>query len=205
MNNLLTYRGSEIHYENATNKGIKVNVTEFAKAFPDKNLSTIINSQEIKEYVEKLSEIKNFSSADLLEVRKGGTPDKQGTWAHEMVALRVAQKLSTEFAIMVDTKIRELLTRGVTKLTPSATLKVGERMFMSYRGALVALGVEYKQQRLAAFIGGFPTEFAKWNGAWYMSESFYDMLGAIESHARLRTEISARKLTGGKKAMRLNK
>lgn len=107
-NLLIRYQSQPVHFE-TNDSDVKVNVTEFAKMFPDKNLSTIINSKEIKEYVEKLSEIGNFSSADLLEVRKGGDVSKQGTWANRKVALRIAQKLSPEFAIMVDTEIERIM------------------------------------------------------------------------------------------------
>lgn len=91
-----------------------MNLTEVAKAFPEKNLSTIVNSQEVKDYINRLSEIKNFSSLDLLQVIKGNYSDgrQQGTWAHQKVALRVCQKLSTDFSIMVDTKIEELLSHS---------------------------------------------------------------------------------------------
>jgi hypothetical protein len=105
---IMSYHGNEIVFE-VENHDVKVNVTRFAKCFPDKNLSQIINSQEISEYVERLAEITNYSSADLLEVRKGGNVAKQGTWANRKVALRIAQKLNVDFAIMVDMKIEELL------------------------------------------------------------------------------------------------
>lgn len=51
--------------------------------------------EEIKEYVSKLSAIKNYIPTDLLLVRNGG--DDFSTWAHQRVAIRVAQKLSTEY------------------------------------------------------------------------------------------------------------
>lgn len=99
---------------------ILVCLTDFAKPFPDKNLSTIINSKELTDYVGRLSEIKNFSSSDLLQVTRGNHSDgrEQGTWAHQKVAIRVAQKLSTDFAIWVDDKIEELLTTGSASLQP---------------------------------------------------------------------------------------
>lgn len=96
------------------NGNVYVNLTEVAKSFPEKNLTNIINTQEISDYVEKLSKLQNYSLTDLVQVTRGGaTP---GTWAHQKVALRVCQKLSTDFAIMVDTKIEELLTQGYTTL-----------------------------------------------------------------------------------------
>ena len=93
---------------------VYVNLTEVAKAFPDKNLTHIINSQEISDYCEKFSKLQNCSLADLLIITRGG--NAPGTWAHQRVALRVAQKLSTEFSIWVDERIEELLTTGHSSL-----------------------------------------------------------------------------------------
>ena len=129
------YKGSNITMKNE-NGIVYVNLTEIAKAFPEKNLSTIVNSQEIRDYVNKLTEITNFSSADLLRVTKGGNPNEQGTWAHQRVALRACQKLSTDFSIWVDAKIEELLIKGYVAL--SRQLKHAEdsarrRLYISNR------------------------------------------------------------------------
>jgi prophage antirepressor-like protein len=60
------------------------------------NLSQIINSQEINEYVCELSKLQIYSLAEnqLLTTTRGG--NDPGTWAHQKVALRVCQKLSIE-------------------------------------------------------------------------------------------------------------
>ena len=112
MGKVFSYNGNNVSMR-LQDGTVYVNLTEFAKLFPSKNLSQIVNSQEIKDYCKALSEIQNYISADLLIVSKGGDISKQGTWAHQKVALRVAQKLSPEFAIWVDTKVEELLTTGV--------------------------------------------------------------------------------------------
>lgn len=116
---IFSYNGNNVRMRKM-NGYILVCLTDFAKPFPDKNLSTIINSKELTDYVGRLSEIKNFSSLDLLQVTKGNHSDgrEQGTWAHQKVAIRVAQKLSTDFAIWVDDKIEELLTTGSTSIKP---------------------------------------------------------------------------------------
>jgi phage antirepressor YoqD-like protein len=118
LNQVFNYNGTDITFL-FEDGNVMVNLTEVAKAFPEKNLSDIINSKEISEYIEKLSEIGIYSSLDLLIVTKGNYSDgrKQGTWAHQKVALRVCQKLSTQFSIWVDTKIEELLTTGVTTVS----------------------------------------------------------------------------------------
>lgn len=109
------YKGNQIPFEKG--KDVLVNLTAMAKPYPEKNLSTIINSLEIKEYINALIEIKKFSSADLLIVRKGGDISQQGTWGHRLVAIRVAQKLNPALAVWVDMRIEELLTTGVTTVS----------------------------------------------------------------------------------------
>ena len=109
------YKGNQIPFERG--KDVLVNLTSMAKSYPEKNLSTIINSLEIREYINALTEIKNFSSADLLIVRKGGDISQQGTWGHRLVAIRVAQKLNPALAVWVDMRIEELLTTGVTTVS----------------------------------------------------------------------------------------
>lgn len=108
------YNGNIIPFEKGND--VMVNLTAMAKAYPDKNLSTIVNSQEISDYCTSLSKLKNFSLADLLIVKRGG--DNPGTWANRLVAIRVAQKLNSDLAVWVDMKIEELMTTGSTSLQP---------------------------------------------------------------------------------------
>lgn len=109
------YKGNQIPFEKG--KEVLVNLTAMAKPYPEKNLSQIINSLEIKEYINALTEIQNYSSADLLIVRKGGDISQQGTWGHRLVAIRVAQKLNPALAVWVDMRIEELLTTGVATVS----------------------------------------------------------------------------------------
>ena len=53
------YNGNVIPFEKGSD--VMVNLTAMAKAYPDKNLSTIVNSQEISDYCTSLSKLKNFS------------------------------------------------------------------------------------------------------------------------------------------------
>lgn len=107
------YKGNQIPFEKG--KDVLVNLTAMAKSYPEKNLTTIVNSQEINDYCNSLSKLKKISLADLLIVRRGG--DNPGTWAHRLVAIRVAQKLNSDLAVWVDMRIEELLTTGVTTVS----------------------------------------------------------------------------------------
>lgn len=109
------YNGNIIPFEKGND--VMVNLTSMAKAYPDKNLSTIVNSQEISDYCTSLSKLKNFSLADLLIVKRGG--DNPGTWAHRLVAIRVAQKLNSDLAVWVDMRVDELLKYGMTATQPT--------------------------------------------------------------------------------------
>ena len=115
MNNqIFTYNGNKITFQ-LGNGDVMVNLTNISKSFPNKNLAQIVNSQEIAEYTTELAKLQNYSLEKLIVKKRGGA--NSGTWAHQKVALRVAQKLSPKFAIWVDTKIEELLKTGQVQLT----------------------------------------------------------------------------------------
>lgn len=130
MGRIFSYDGNNVRMCKM-NGYILVCLTDFAKPFPDKNLSHIVNSKELTDYVARLSEIQNCISTDLLQVTKGGDISQQGTWAHHRVAIRVAQKLSTDFAIWVDDKIEELLTTGSTSLQPQVSQSFYEALMLA--------------------------------------------------------------------------
>ena len=109
------YKGNQISFERG--KDLMVNLTAMAKLYPNKNLTNIINSQEISEYCTSLSKLQNCSLADLLVVKKGAPNLGGGTWAHRLVAIRVAQKLNSDLAVWVDMKIEELMRTGVATVS----------------------------------------------------------------------------------------
>ena len=120
---VFNYNGNNVTFKKL-NGLYYINMTEVAKAFPNKNLTNIINSLEFKEYCEAFCKLQNYSLADLLIVIRGG--NRPGTWAHQKVALRIAQKLSPEFSVWVDTKLEELLTTGkaeIVRSTPKTYLE----------------------------------------------------------------------------------
>jgi hypothetical protein len=107
------YQGESVLFQ--VERDGMINLTAIAKRFPEKTLSKILKSQEMKEYLKRLSERQNCLSLDLLRVIHGNSK-LQGTWAHPKVALRVCQKLSPDFAIWVDDHLEELLRAGTTSI-----------------------------------------------------------------------------------------
>lgn len=117
LSKTFSYRSSNVRMKKV-NGTVFVCLTDMAKGFPSKNLTNIINSKEMTDYLQTLSRLQICSLADLLQVKNGGD-GSQGTWAHRKIALRVAQKLSPDFAIWVDDRIEELLTYGMTATQPT--------------------------------------------------------------------------------------
>lgn len=92
-----------------------VNATQMAKPFPEHKRPLFwLNNQQTNELLSELSEVRNLTSADLVQVIKGGDPQKQGTWMYEDVALEFARWLSPLFAIWCNDRIKELLRTGTT-------------------------------------------------------------------------------------------
>lgn len=117
LSKTFSYGSSNVRMKKV-NGTVFVCLTDMAKGFPSKNLTNIINSKEMTDYLQTLSRLQICSLADLLQVKNGGD-GSQGTWAHRKIALRVAQKLSPDFAIWVDDRIEELLTYGMTATQPT--------------------------------------------------------------------------------------
>lgn len=109
------------------NDEVMVNLTDMAKGFPKKDLWYIMNSKEMREYIQAIkrhyearkSKTKIFVLLDnqLVRVVHGGSKGEHGTWAIRPIAIRVAQKLNPDFAVWVDEMVLELLTKGKVELT----------------------------------------------------------------------------------------
>jgi len=107
-----------------TDGNINVNLSKMALPYgSSKRPANWLRSKESKEYLDALSVAQKRATADLLQVRQGGTPDEQGTWANDYrIAMRFAQWLSPAFAIKVDEMLVNLLlnrSKPETKQIPA--------------------------------------------------------------------------------------
>lgn len=106
------YEGSPVTFQ--IGEATMVNATEMAKPF-GKQPTDWLKTNQAKEFIKAFTELKIFSSADLVRVIKGGNDkNAQGTWMHEDVALEFARWLSPQFAIWCNDRIKELMKYGVT-------------------------------------------------------------------------------------------
>ena len=104
-----TYEGTPISFSNQD--GVMVNATQMAKPF-GKRVADFLNTQQTKDFIDELADVRKIVSADLVRVVKGGNK-QQGTWMHEDVALELARWLSPKFAIWCNDRIKELLMTGI--------------------------------------------------------------------------------------------
>lgn len=88
----------------------------------------------------------------LIEIIKGGNPQKQGTWGHPDVALELARWLNKRFAIQCNRWIKELLTTG------SVSIQNNQPVPLDYPSALRAAAEAYEQKMLAEAQSDFAFE-----------------------------------------------
>lgn len=108
-----SYEGTPISFSNAD--GVMVNATQMAKPF-GKQVADFLKSQQTKDFIAELADMRKIVSADLVKVVKGGNK-QQGTWMHEDVAMEFARWLSPKFAIWTNDRIKELLRTGVATVS----------------------------------------------------------------------------------------
>lgn len=115
---------------------LMVNATEMAKPF-GKGAKDFLKNSTTQEYIEVFCKRRNILLTDAVKVIHGG--NNNGTWFHQKIALRFAQWLSPDFAIWVDEKIEELLTKGKTELVTTSPLSLARHMLEA---------MELQEQRL---------------------------------------------------------
>ncbi len=88
-----------------------VNLTKIVKA-AGKQLGHYRENQATQDFLEALAADIGIPISELLQVRKGGNPDEQGTWAHPQIAIHCGQWCSPEFAVLVSKWVFEWMSQG---------------------------------------------------------------------------------------------
>jgi len=68
-------------------------------------------------YLQALERSVGFPTDQLIQIVNDGSNDERGTWVHRKVAIRLAQWLSPELAVQVDSWVEQLMTTGKVELT----------------------------------------------------------------------------------------
>jgi len=104
------YEGNRVTFRNE-NGDVMVNATEMAKPF-GKNPYEFLRLEKTVEYLNALESTTGKSRSDLIITQNGGS--NPGTWFCQKLTIRFGQWLSPVFSVWVDTKIEDILTKGVT-------------------------------------------------------------------------------------------
>ncbi|MEL6274774.1 MAG: KilA-N domain-containing protein, partial [Bacteroidota bacterium] len=122
------YEGQSISFEFADGNKM-INATEMAKPFK-KRVNDFLRLSGTKEYIlvleARYGDSRSGENKEVLRVVQGGTPELQGTWMDEKLALKFAAWLSPYFELWVYDRIQELLTTGRTEIKefqPTGILK----------------------------------------------------------------------------------
>ncbi|MEM8524850.1 MAG: KilA-N domain-containing protein [Bacteroidota bacterium] len=117
------YEGHPIAFE-FSNGNRMINATQMAKKF-NKLIGNFLRLQGTKDFIVELEaqyagmgERENFQA---LRIVQGGTPELQGTWMSELLALKFAAWLNPKFEIWIFDRILELLKTGKTELEQKPT------------------------------------------------------------------------------------
>ena len=118
----------------------RINLTQMAKPFGEsKKPVKWLRTDEAKEYLRAVAEVQKCPTADLVEVRKGGMPETQGTWCLDRrIALRFAQWLSPEFSLAVDDVLMRMMLGETVVANRSSGRKKREYVYPKDRSEELA-------------------------------------------------------------------
>lgn len=142
---------------------IHVNLTQMAKPFGrSKKPDNWLRTYEAEEYIKALSVSQKCATADLLQVKQGGKPGAQGTWAMDyLIAMRFAQWLSPAFSIAVDKMLVKLIRGDAVLAEPiGGVWPIIQNGVVGYprKEILEAAGLSYNSGTVSHWKKKFPHE-----------------------------------------------
>lgn len=176
------------------NGNISFNLTMMAKPY-GKTPKDWRRTDEAQRYLAALSDGLKCPLADLLEVRRGGTPELAGTWAsHYLVAVEFARWLDPKFSIVINDLVFKILTRRAVVAEPFRgvpALVVGHRAFYSYLDVLQALNMSRRSGSVAMRKRRYAGQFVKLFGRNFVTLEFCGYLQQTASVRQLRIDFAA--------------
>ena len=186
---VLQYSGSQIRFERIGGR-LMVNATQMAKPF-GLTPKDWLRTQQAKDLLNAATVRQKCLTADLLEVRQGGTPEKQGTWMHEDIALMFAQWLSPDFYFACNNLLKHVLSKSALEVPSkhgvSAVIHDGMPLY-PYADIVRALGGSARggtQWRRAKF----PQHFRKLFGRNFITPQYADLLASYYNYRRAQLSL----------------
>ena len=186
---VLQYSVSQIRFERIGGR-LMVNATQMAKPF-GLTPKDWLRTQQAKDLLNAATVRQKCLTADLLEVRQGGTPEKQGTWMHEDIALPFAQWLSPDFYLACNNLLKHVLSKSALEVPSkhgvSAVIHDGMPLY-PYADIVRALGGSARggtQWRRAKF----PHHFVKLFGRNFITPQYADLLASYYNYRRAQLSL----------------
>lgn len=186
---VLQYSGSQIRFERIGGR-LMVNATQMAKPF-GLTPKDWLRTQQAKDLLNAATVRQKCLTADLLEVRQGGTPEKQGTWMHDDIALLFAQWLSPDFYLACNNLLKHVLSKSALEVPSkhgvSAVIHDGMPLY-PYADIVRALGGSARggtQWRRAKF----PHHFVKLFGRNFITPQYADLLASYYNYRRAQLSL----------------
>lgn len=138
------------------------NLTQMCQAH-GKQVGDFLRLKTTQDYLAKLGTTTGIPKAELVQVTRGGAHPEQGTWGHRMVAIRLAQWCSDEFAVQFVFWIEELLTTGSVNINLQNVAKCNDTQGFVYLAVIpngfYKIGMSKKPyKRMASLQTGTPLE-----------------------------------------------
>ncbi len=176
------------------NGNISFNLTMMAKPFGrSKRPSNWLRTEFAQSYLAELSDAHKCASADLVEVRKGGTIETQGTWANDArIAVRFAQFLDMKLAVAVDELIYKLLTKQAMVVEPFkgvSPLVDGHQAWYCYLDVLKAIGNSTTSGSVSERKRRYPHQFKMFFGRNFISREFCEFLQKTRELRQLQLDL----------------
>lgn len=180
----------------------RINMTQMAKPFGESKKPVLwLRTSEVISYINALSVVRKCTTADLVEVRQGGTPEKQGTWCNDYrIALRFAQWLSPEFAVACDDVLIRLMFGDAVfaeEINGVEPLIYGGRTWYNYRDAQASFGLSRKSSAWRRKKAS-PQHFMKLYGQNFITRDYFLAMKAFHQWKECTRQLSLP--FGGKEA-----
>lgn len=145
---------------------VAVNLTAMGKLYgKQKQPSNWLRTDEAQQYLDAIAKPQKCGSADLVEVRKGGAPENQGTWCYDRrIAVRYAQWLDVHLAIAVDDLLVDLMEG---RKFIAETTRFEDRQFVSLEDFCKIY--KLSPNAFYSYKAHYPYEYIWTGGSWRMS------------------------------------
>lgn len=135
----------------------------------------------------------NQAVTDLVEVRQGGIPERQGTWAnHYLIAIEYARWLEPKFAIEVNMLFHDYMTGRIKATQPFLGIPPimdGVKPFYNYLEVLKALGLSTISGSVTERKRKFPNQFKKFFGRNFITKEYAELLQKQHEVVQLRLDL----------------